>query len=77
MIFHSVVIPMFGSFMHDAKAHVHRSKSGSLLAVVSEKEDLTRKHLKREKGKEKKKIRQIRVPTMSIKSGDKENKGNE
>ena len=32
--------------MHVAKARVHRSESGSLLAAMSEKEDLTRKHLK-------------------------------
>ena len=62
--------------MHTAKACVHRLESGSLLAAVSEKEDLTRQHLKREKKKEKKKIRQFRVAIVSIKSGDKENQEN-
>ena len=49
----SVVIPVFGSSIHAAKARVHRSESGSLLTGVSEKEDLTRKHLKKEKGEDK------------------------
>ena len=48
-----VAIPGFGSSMHDAKARVHRSESGSLLAGASEKEDLARKYLK--KGKKEKK----------------------
>ena len=51
----AVVIPMFGSSMHAAKARVHRSELGSLLAGVSEKEDLTRKHQKREKRARKRK----------------------
>ena len=41
----TVEIPVFGSSMHDAKARVHRLESGSLLATLSEKEDLTQKHL--------------------------------
>ena len=55
----TVVIPVFGSSLHDAKAVMHRSESGSLLAGVSEKEDLTRKHWKKGK-KEKDKTNQSR-----------------
>ena len=55
-----VVILVFRSSMHIAKARVHRLESGSLLVAMSEKEDLTRKHLKKGKGEEKKKIRQNR-----------------
>ena len=49
----TVAILVFGSSMHDGKARVHRSESGLLLASVSEKGNLTRKHRKKGKKKDK------------------------
>ena len=40
----AVVIPKFGSSMHDAKARMHRSELGSLLAVGPEEGYSTQKH---------------------------------
>ena len=51
----NVVIPIFRSSMYATKACVHQSESDLLLTAMSEKEDLTRKHLK--KGKKEKKRR--------------------
>ena len=39
----AVMIPKFGSSMHDAKAHVHQSELGSLLAVGPEEGYSTQK----------------------------------
>ena len=49
----TVVTLKFGSSMHDARAQVHRSELGSLLAVGPEEGNSTRKCWKRGKNKDK------------------------